>query len=194
MTGYSLRSERRDALLRFLLLGIAARRGRSFYPCYTKNMVADKRATTITWRSPEFIYQPKGWLWYGVTAVGFLVATVAIGLAGNWVGSLVVVAAAVLFYRHAVLRPQTLSIRLGDNGIEINHRLYRYEEIESFEVRNHRGRRQLTLNLWRTAFGEPVTFVLPHDRENQILARLEEDVPYTGEMSLSHWLNELLRY
>lgn len=147
----------------------------------------------FTWRAPEFVHIKKSKLWYTLSGALFVIIVLGFFVLGNWLGGFVVVIMAGLFYSQANLMPRVLGIRISDKGVEIEKSLYNFGEIRSFTVRQAHGRTQIGLNLLHGGL-TAVNFLLPKERETEIIDFLNRYSPIEATFSFSHWLSTLIRY
>ena len=132
-------------------------------------MEPESNKIILSWTAPEFIRYEKtrGWfIWLGVIAVGFFIISL---LMKNYFFALLVPIAAFLIYVQAQKYPRKLTVKITENGIEIENFLtIARKEIISFWIFEELENRILSLEV--TKFLRPKILILLAD-QNPALVR-----------------------
>jgi hypothetical protein len=97
--------------------------------------VAQPQSLGIRWTASEFIAHQKNGGWYGILALGALVASVIVYLiTKDIVSSVVILLAAVAFGVVAARQPRELGYQVDGQGLIIGNKEYAYGMFRSFSV------------------------------------------------------------
>ena len=99
-----------------------------------KSQDTERESILLQWDAPESNTYSRGWKYYLLTAVVFLLVIIYSIYTRDW---FVIVAAFVLagfFYYYPTLKPKVASYKITQLGFYINDRIYPYNEIHSFWV------------------------------------------------------------
>ncbi len=101
--------------------------------------------TTVSWWADEYPYVPKSGQWYwavGIFTLTFLVVSVLIH---NFLFAILMVLAGFTVALYGARRPRTTRFSVSARGVEIGSRLYPYELLESFWVRDDPHAKELDI-------------------------------------------------
>ena len=88
----------------------------------------------LSWLGPEFEYQEKDVSWYWITII---VSVLMIGAAiwqKNFLFGVFIVVAEILVLVWANREPRMLHIKVNDRGVQVEAKLYHYQDIASFSI------------------------------------------------------------
>lgn len=113
----------------------------------------NRSVSVLSWQAPEFFYYSKSSGWY--TAVFGLAAVVLIILwllnLLDWTNGLVVITGLIVLVVLAGRPPRTITVRIGQSGIQIGSTSLAFEQIASFHISDHQTHHTLDLQTKQSA-------------------------------------------
>ncbi len=147
----------------------------------------------VHWRAPEFIYRDKSPLWYTNVVLFFLIVLVALFLAHNYVGMVVVLLAAWVFLTHSNEHPRTIDYSIDRKGLKIGARTIPFSDIDSFSINTNPKHPVMLLNL-AYPFALPVSVVVKPADFDTVANILLDYVPLKRENAFIRWVSRILHY
>ena len=163
------------------------------HPKKRPNHKAEPKTFEIAFDSPEFPHHTKNELWYIGIGLLLLAGFILALRSGNYLLSLVDVAAGLAVLRIARETPAPREIEIGPRGVRWGDKLIGYHQLKSFWVTEND--RQLTVYLEQPNFAPVIHFVVPDDKVELTLTALSFELPfhYHKTEPFSDQVNRLLR-
>jgi hypothetical protein len=153
----------------------------------------DSLPSSFTWRAPEFLYKNKTPLWYFTIFLVAFGVFLALLLAQNYPGVVVVGALFWYFMLKANDMPRTIDYKIDTHNITVDARRMSYGEIQSFSVDASNHTPVIILNLNYT-LALPVTMIVKKDDLEDIVIFLNRYIPLETGVSFVHWITHKLHY
>lgn len=131
----------------------------------------------VNWTAPEFIYEEKTVLWYGMYILGTIILGGVVFLATRDIISTALVTLASLgLMIFGMRRPREQQYSLGDNAVQIGQKVYRLQDFKAFSVDDQNTIPNVTL-LPLKRFMPPVTMYPPQTVMPNVEAVLADNLP-----------------
>lgn len=132
----------------------------------------------VNWTASEFIDHEKKSSWYmGLAGLTVVVVALIYLITHDYVTSVVIVIAAILFGVTAKRRPRTLQYQIDDVGVIIDNKHFPYEVFKSFTVLAEGAFNSIQLMPLKR-FMPPISLYFPPENESQIVATLGSYLPH----------------
>lgn len=144
--------------IHFLLLAIV------FEVCDNTNML-HKNTILYSWKSPEFEHQPKSKQWYWMFA-GFALALVVLAIVlQNYLLAFFIVLGTFLVFTHASHETKDLEIEISLDGIRIEEKMHRYENLRAFWIKQRDENTAVLILLTSQNMTSLESIVIPNEIE-----------------------------
>ncbi len=134
------------------------------------------KTKSLEFKAKDWHHHQKNQFWYlgiGLLLVGLVVLALAFG---EYLLSVVVLAAGVAIFRLGNLTPGARTIKLTSRGIYWGDRFFGYHQIRAFWIAEQAGK--VTLYLERLNLAPAISFVIPSNEAEHALAYLGSQLPY----------------
>lgn len=88
----------------------------------------------LEWKAPEFDKKEKSKSWFIIPAIITIVIGLFALLNENILFLIAIILAFLIFYIYANKEPRTIKFKLNEKGIEIDEKLYDFDELRSFWI------------------------------------------------------------
>ncbi len=152
-----------------------------------------KSAQSISWTASEFANNYKNIMWY----FGVLVFLVAISgliflVAGDWVASVAILVAGLLFLVMAAKKPRSLQYAINERGLNVGEKFYEFSRFKSFDLTHSNGISNIDL-IPTKRFATEISIFLPPDQGQAILSIISDHLPHDEKASnkIDEWTKKL---
>jgi len=145
---------------------------------------------TVSWSAPEYAEGARPFGWYAALTGGGIISALLAAYFGNFLLSFILVLGAGVFILFSLRHPETINYKLSSKGLQINQRLYPFEQLETFWV--HEKDPPFLVIESKRAFMQTLTIPIPEDATDEIklilLHFVEEEhrePPYSEQIARS---------
>jgi len=94
----------------------------------------EKKITKLEWTAPEFVKYEKGKKWFVLVAIISLAIMIIAILSKNFLWVVITILIALVVYIYASKEPRKIKFSISGKGIQINQRIYRFDDLKSFWI------------------------------------------------------------
>lgn len=132
----------------------------------------------ITWTASEFVHHEKDNSWFmGLAVVTGVIVAVTFLLTRDWLTTVAIVVAAMLFGVTATRKPRAQQYQLTKAGVGIGDKFHEYNTFKSFSVMDEDHFRSIRLAPLKR-FALPITLYYPPEEEERLLTMIGNYLPY----------------